>query len=30
MNVKHVNSNMWSKLGLTSYAVSLALGLYGN
>jgi hypothetical protein len=30
MNVKHVNSNIWSKLGLTSYAVSVVLGIFGN
>ena len=30
MNVNHVKANVWSKLGLASYAVSLALGLYGN
>ena len=30
MNVNHVKANVWSKLGLTSYAVSLGLGLYGN
>ncbi len=30
MNVKHVNSNIWSKMGLTSYAVSVVLGIFGN
>ena len=30
MNLKHVNSNVWTKMGLFSYGVSIAMGFYGN
>ena len=30
MNLKHVNSNIWTKLALTAYCTSIGLGLYGQ
>jgi hypothetical protein len=31
MNIKHVKAGtIWTKLALTSYAVSLGVGIYGN
>ena len=30
MNLKHVNSSVWTKLALFSYTSSIVMGLYGN
>ncbi len=30
MNIKHVKSNVWSKLALASYAGSMAVGVFGR
>ena len=30
MNLKHVNSNIWTKLALTSYSTAIIVGIYGR